>query len=144
MEQRTNFRLAIYLFLQKQNKVLLTLRKNTGFMDGFFSTISGHIEPKENMLEALNREAKEEANIKLSQKDTALFHIMSRKSNFPYYDFFYKTSIWQGKPIINESNLCSEMSWFNLDNLPENTVPYIKFALQSINKDKLTYSSVDW
>jgi len=54
---------AVYLFLIKEGQVLLLLRKNTGYNDGQYSAIAGHIEKHEGVIEALKKEAFEEAGI---------------------------------------------------------------------------------
>ena len=61
---------AVYLILKDNNEnVLLSLRKNTGYKDGFWGLVSGHIEKGEPASLAMAREAKEEANIIINQSD---------------------------------------------------------------------------
>jgi hypothetical protein len=35
---------AVYLILVKERKILLAKRKNTGWMDGFYSLVSDHMD----------------------------------------------------------------------------------------------------
>ncbi|MBI4157626.1 hypothetical protein HY502_02155 [Candidatus Woesebacteria bacterium] len=41
---RFRLRAAVYLFLFKGNKTLLLRRFNTGWMDGMYTLISGHLD----------------------------------------------------------------------------------------------------
>ena len=52
---------AVYLLLLREGQVLLLRRHNTGYEDGNYSVIAGHVEPGERITQALVREAAEEA-----------------------------------------------------------------------------------
>ena len=54
---------AAYLVLIKEKKILLLRRFNTGYEDGNYSFIAGHVEKSESFTACIIREAKEEANI---------------------------------------------------------------------------------
>jgi hypothetical protein len=47
-------------------------------------------------------------------------------------DFFFTAKKWRGKPKIMEPNKCNDLRWFDLNNLPENIIPYIKQAINCI------------
>ena len=54
---------AVYLLLLREGHVLLLRRHNTGYEDGNYSVIAGHVDPGERVTQALVREAAEEAGI---------------------------------------------------------------------------------
>lgn len=131
---------AVHLFLIKDEKVLLLRRYNTGYEDGNYSVPAGHIDLGEHAVLAMIREAKEEIDIDLDESQLEMSHVMNRLSDGEErIDFFFVVRDWQGEPIINEKNKCDQLKWFSIDNLPENTIPYIQVALENINK-KVVYS----
>ncbi|MDR0406703.1 MAG: NUDIX domain-containing protein [Holosporales bacterium] len=120
---------AVYLVLENaQNKILLLKRLNTGYMDGFYSLVAGHIEAQEKPSKAIIREAYEEAGIKLHPDDVQLQHIMCRY-NVGVVDYFFKATHWEGMISNKEPEKCSELAFYALEALPENTVSYVREAL---------------
>jgi 8-oxo-dGTP diphosphatase len=132
---------ASYLVLEKDNKVLLLRRCNTGFQDGNYGLVSGHLDGGESFKEAMIREAKEEAGIILDINDLDVVHVLHRNEIFndigarERIDVFVKAKKWNGEVKNKEPNKCDDLSWFSLDNIPENTIPYIKHVLENINKN---------
>lgn len=143
MNKRFLLRAACYLLLIKRGKILLQRRFNTGWEDGKYTLISGHLEGNETVKQAMIREAKEEAGIIISSENLHVVHTMHRKSSddLEYIDFFLTVNKWQGKPKIIEHNKCDEMQWFSLNNLPENTLPHIKQATENYSK-KIQFSEL--
>jgi len=133
-----------YLVLIKENKVLLSRRYNTGFQDGYYSFPAGHLEDDEETLsQTMVREAKEEVGIEMGSADLELVHVMHRKQQEPTNErrinLFFAAKKWKGEPRIMEPSKCDDLQWFELDNLPDNTVPYIKQAINCM-KENVTYS----
>jgi 8-oxo-dGTP pyrophosphatase MutT (NUDIX family) len=120
-------------------------RFNTGYEDGNYSFIAGHLNGKESFSEAIIREAKEEANIVIRQKDLQVAHIMNRyeplntKGLGERIDFFFIVKEWKGEIKNMEPNKCDDLTWFPINKLPKNTIPYIKEVVNNI-KRKTYYS----
>jgi 8-oxo-dGTP diphosphatase len=131
-----NFRAAVYLIMIEENKVLLIRRFNTGWMDGMYSLPAGHIDGNETVQTAMSREAKEEINLDILPEDLSVLHIMHRKSDYEYFDFFLETKKYTGILKNNEEDKCDEIKWFSIDSLPENTLTYIKEAFKQISEGK--------
>ncbi|MFH1522957.1 MAG: NUDIX domain-containing protein [Patescibacteria group bacterium] len=140
---------AVYLVLIKDNKVLLLRRYNTGHEDGNYSFVAGHFDGNETIMQAMVREAREEADINIKEEDLEIAHVIHRFAEYndvssgERIDFFIKAEKWQGEPKNMEPEKCDDLDWFDLDNLPENTIAYIKQAIDSINK-KIFYSEFGW
>jgi 8-oxo-dGTP diphosphatase len=142
--QRFTLRCAVYLMPLRGDKILLARRLNTGWMDGMYSLIAGHINGNESITDAMVREAYEEARIKVEKEDLKEATVLHRKSgDLEYIDFFFAIRKWEGEPEIGEPDKCDEMEWYPVKNLPEKTLPYIKEALDSyINK--VPFSESGW
>jgi len=130
--ERLKLKIAVYLILIKDDKVLLGRRFNTGWQDGNYGLPSGHLESGESLVEALLRETKEETDIELDSKSVALVHTMHRKER--YMDLFFTTKNWKGEPKIMEKDKCDDLQWFPLKELPKNMVPSVKSALENYQK----------
>jgi 8-oxo-dGTP diphosphatase len=122
---------AAYVFLLREGlggiEVLLQLRQNTGYMDGFWAAAAaGHIERGESAPRAAQREAAEELGI--SGLDLTFMTSMHRTQHAApideRIDFFFTSRQWSGTPTIMEPRKCAELRWAPLDALPDPVVPH--------------------
>lgn len=135
---------AVWLVLIKDNKILLSRRHNTGWMDGYYTLVSGHLEAGESLTQAMAREAKEESDVTVAPVDLKVVHINHRKSTErEYIDVYFTASQWEGVPRIMEPHICDALEWHDLDNLPTNLVPNLKDALNQIEQ-KNFYGEYGW
>lgn len=145
-ERHSNFP-ASYLVLFKGKKVLLLRRYNTGYEDGNYSLVAGHVDSGETFTMCIVREAQEEAGIVLDPQDLKVAHVMHRNSgttqNHERIDIFFVTERWGGEVINKEPHKCDDLSWFDRDALPENVIPYVRFAIENIRKN-VFYSEYGW
>jgi len=142
-KERFKMRVAVYLILVKDNQILLLRRFNTGWMDGKYSLISGHLDGNETVSEAMIREAFEEAKIKIRKEDLIPATVIDRRSDEEYIDFFFVVNKWKGIPIIGEIEKCDDLSWFSIDNLPDNLLPFVKEAIENY-KNKIAFFESGW
>jgi len=72
-----------------------------------------------------------------SPEDLKVAHVMHRNSgteeNNERVDAFFVAEKWGGKIENRESNKCDDLSWFDLNNLPDNIISYIKEDSQGKN-----------
>ena len=142
-EEKFKLRAAVYLLPIKDGKILLSRRFNTGWMDGKYSLIAGHLDGEETVSEAMIREALEEVGLIIDKKDLIPATVIHRKSDVEYIDFFFVVNNWVGEPIINEPNKCDKLDWFSIDDLPENLLPFIKEAIENY-KNKIAFFESGW
>lgn len=132
MKKRNKAVGAVYLFLLKENKILLMKRNNTGYYDGYYSVPAGHIEKAELPMRALIRETKEEIGIDINIKDIKLVHTMYRTKHDDTgdrLDLFFVAPNWIGEVQNCEPYKCDEIVWFDLDKLPPKMIHHVKCAL---------------
>lgn len=140
---------ASYVLLKKGNKILLQRRFHTGYEDGKWSLPAGHVEEGETYTQCVIREIKEEIGVELSEKDLQVTHVLQRDgreaSGEHRYrmDIFFLTEKWQGEPKIMEPNKCDGLEWFDMDELPDNVIPYIRHVIEKV-QESIFYSEYGW
>ncbi|MFM2340028.1 MAG: hypothetical protein RLZZ360_664 [Candidatus Parcubacteria bacterium] len=144
MSTRFTYIGSAYLFLIKDNQILLQRRFNTGFEDGNYGVPAGHLDGNETAREGCAREIREEIGVTIKPEDLTVVHVMHRKAaKDERIDFFMIASVFAGDIINNEPDKCDDLSWFPLDNLPVNMVGYVKDALQAY-MNGVVYSEYGW
>lgn len=142
--RRYRIRAAVYLILVKDNKILLQRRFNTGWMDGKYTLVSGHLDRHETVSQAMVRETMEEAGIKINLTDLKPATVLHRKSpGQEYIDFFFVAKKWEGTPKITEPDKCDDLSWFPLDHLPNNLLAHIKEAIDNYHQH-IPFAECGW
>lgn len=134
-----------YLLLKKEDQICLLLRKNTGYHDGCFGLIAGHVEDGESATEGMVREAYEEAGITLSPSQLRVVHILHRKTkeNRLCIDVFFETDSWDGKLENREPHKCEKLAFYRTSALPVNTIQYLVDVMKAIAKGQF-YSEMGW
>lgn len=80
-DQRVSLLTAVHLFLMRGSQVLLLRRFNTGYEDGNYSVVAGHLDGGEEVVDAIIREAREEAGITLFRDRTEVIGVMHRHNH---------------------------------------------------------------
>ena len=132
-----------HLLLIREGQVLLLWRHKTGYEDGNYSVVAGHIEQGETARLAMVREAREEAGIEIESEDLKLAHVIHRKAQDERVSFFFTTERWRGEPENREPEKCSQLGWFSMRSLPSNLIPYIRHAIERSSLGEL-YSEFGW
>lgn len=132
MGDKERFKLipSVYAFFIQRGKILLLRRYQTGFEDGKYGLPAGHADGGETMREALAREVSEEVGARIKVNDLNLATTMHRWcGDHERIDLFFAVERWDGETHNMEPNKCDDLQWFSLDQLPENTIPYIRVAI---------------
>ena len=127
---------VVTLIIHKDGKILLQKREDTGT----WAIHGGGIEPGEKYLETLEREIKEELNIK--PLNPVLFGIYSGKefyNKYPSGDEVYALNHvficedYEGKINFNDGEV-KELKWFSINELPENIFKINQPIIKDIKK----------
>ena len=137
---------ATYLILLDGERVLLLRRANTGFEDGNYSLIAGHVEVGESAGAAMIREAREEVGITLALADLEFAHTQHRRSaaGRAYFDLYFIARRWVGEPSNVEPSKCDDMRWFALTDLPNNLTSFVRLVLAEHLPHGSAYSEWGW
>jgi len=145
MGNKKRFKLIpeVYLILVREGKILLSRRFQTGYEDGKYSIVAGHAEEGEPLTQAMAREVREECGIELEPEKLSLKLVMHRKTDRQQVSFFFTTEEWKGESKNMEPNKCDDLSWFLIDELPANTIPYIRKAIEYYRQG-VNYCEFGW
>jgi 8-oxo-dGTP diphosphatase len=129
---------AYVVLLRSDSNVLLQLRANTGFRDGYWAVgAAGHVEAGESVLTTAAREAREELDIGVDERDLEPLCAMhrTRATGDPLderADFFFACRRWSGEPRRVEEHKTADLRWFSLDALPDPVVPHELVVLDGV------------
>lgn len=142
---RFTLKFAVDVLLRRGDEVLLSLRQNTGWMDGYYHFVGGHVDGDEPAEVAASREAKEETGIETDPHALELVFVTHRLNgdvNDEYVTLYFEAKEWTGEIENLEPEKCGGLAWFNINNLPDNIVPYVADVLKDHAAGKNYFSTV--
>jgi 8-oxo-dGTP diphosphatase len=125
------FPVTVHMFFLRLNQILLIRRYQTGYMDGHYSVPAGHLDGNEPVRLAAVREAREEIGVQIDPEAIQFAGVFHRLEGDERVDFFVHVQGWSGEPVNAEPDKCDEIRWADMDDLPENTIPYIRQAIRN-------------
>lgn len=136
---------AAYVYLLRardgRDEVLLQLRHNTGYRDGFWAAgAAGHVEAGESVLDAAARETREELGVTTTRIEPLT--VLHRTDGTPdpieqRVDFMFTAREWTGEPAVQEHHKVADLRWFPLDELPTDVVPHERYVLEHLHAGDL-------
>jgi len=130
---------AVYLIIRQNGKILLALRQNTGYLDGYYQVPAGHVDAGELPSQATIREAEEEIGVKIDHADLRFVHTQFRAKSDETgdrVDYYFEADRWRGEIENREPEKCGGLEWYALDELPEKSNPSMVEALLAIERGK--------
>lgn len=119
----------VNLILRSGRSILLGRRYNTDFANGCYSLPAGHLELGESVVDALIREAREEVGILIDAAKVKFVQVMHNSYGIGRFAMFFEVREWVGEVCNMEPRKCDDLRWFELGDLPDNMVPYIRQAI---------------
>ena len=142
--ERYHLSIALFVLLLRGDDLLMLRRSQTGWMDGNYSLPAGGLELGETLAAAAARELREETGVEAAADDMQLAHTMHVwTEDRSWLGHYFICRQWQGTPFLAEPEKHSEMGWQRLAALPEQTIPYVRQALEAINVGQ-HYSEYGW
>lgn len=134
---------AVNVIIVKDNKILLSKRQNKSWGNGMFVLPGGHVEQGETPLKAIKREIKEELGAIVKFKDiqflcTAIRYKTTEKTIACIFIINNKDYTFSN----NEPNQCSELSWYNINNLPDNAIEDYKIIIKEAYMNNRKYIEI--
>jgi 8-oxo-dGTP pyrophosphatase MutT (NUDIX family) len=124
--------IAVHVLLTDGERVLLLRRRGTGYEDGYFSVVAGHLDGGEDVMQAAVRETREEAGVTVDPGYARVVGVMHRRAgDLEWVNFFVEARMWDGEIRNAEPDKCAALDWFTLDALPDNTVPYVRRGIEN-------------
>ncbi len=126
------------LVIDDKDRILMLRRFNTGWMDGLYTTPTGHIEKGESASEAAARELREETGLRTdaAQLEHAITVHRQNEIKGVYFDNYFVVPKWSGEPIIAEPDKSDAVEWLTINSLGDNVVPTVLKALRAFRAGK--------
>ncbi|MEV0190636.1 NUDIX domain-containing protein [Kitasatospora purpeofusca] len=137
---------GVHLVLSEAGRVLLGRRSNTRYAAGMWHLPAGHMERGEPVTRSMTREAEEEIGITIAEDDLLLVHTLHHldaDDGRSRLQLFFRPTRYEGRLRNAEPHKCSELRWWPLNGLPDDTVPYTAHALAAITRGS-ALSTVGW
>ena len=139
----TKLVVAAHTFLLRSGSVLLVRRCNTGFEDGSYGPVGGHLGSHESIKQTAIRECREEIGIEIDPADLRIIGVTHYNSpTGEGIDFFLSTRQWRGEPYPRAE--CDDLQWCLPNALPENTIPFVRRAIEHHLQSGLWFDEIGW
>jgi 8-oxo-dGTP diphosphatase len=146
---------SVHLVLVQQDvqgraQIFLMKRENSFDHNGKYVFIAGKVDHNETPIQAMVREAKEEANLDLQESDITPAMVIYRTAlNYKNeavdaVEFFMVAHRYGGTPTIMEPDLCSEMAFYARDDVPHNLSESVATFLAEQTSDYVEVTKEKW
>ena len=136
--------IACFVLLRDGDKLAFVLRENTSWMNGYYGLPAGKVEWGESYTTGAIREALEEVGVTI--KPESLHHALTlhrHGENSDWVDVLFEVDEWEGEVVNAEPHVHAEVAWLNINNLPDNIIPPIRYALEQIKRGH-SYAEYGW
>lgn len=124
---------AVLVAVSDGRQILLTRRRNTSYMDGWYSLPGGHMEENETLQDCAVREIKEETDLLIKAPELELYCVYQNQ-NTPdrqYLGFIFRTAKWYGIAGVKEEK-SDDVRFFDIKHLPDKIIPYHLEAIKQL------------
>ncbi len=142
-DEMRKFPIVAHTFLIRSGYVLMVRRSDTGFKDGSYGPVGGHLEGGETIQQTAIRECQEEIGITINPTDLEIIGLTHYNSpTGEGIDFFLVAYKWTGEPFPKSE--CDDIQWCPVDDLPKNTMPFVQRAIEHHLQAGLWFDEIGW
>jgi 8-oxo-dGTP pyrophosphatase MutT (NUDIX family) len=145
-KKRFDLNVSVFVVVARGAEVLLVRRFNTGWKDGFYSLPAGAHDGGETLAQAASRELREETGLSADPATLQLVHMIHCRqgdTGGEWLGAFFLADAWSGTPSIQEPDKHDDLAWFDVNQLPENVIPYTRQGLL-LSRDNVPFSTHGW
>lgn len=131
------FVVGVHLLVFDGDNVLLGVRKNSGWRDGWWHLPAGHLKRAESVRAGMAREAREELGITIAENDLDLVHTLHHldaDDGQGRIQLFFRPRRYEGRIRIAEPDKCAQLAYWPLTALPQLVVEYTVVALDAYQR----------
>ena len=126
--------LGVFIIVIKDGRVLLGKRKNA-YKSGLYGCPGGRLELTESLIDCAKRELLEETGVKaLDLEYLGVIRELQDGYNFIHFGFVCRS--YAGEVKVSEPDKCESWKFFDIDQIPANTLPAHKASIE-LFKSKL-------
>ncbi len=140
MSERHLTRTAVFVILERDEKIFFLRRQNTGWADGLLTIPAGHVDKGDRVKEAAIKEVQEEAGVDVAPEDLEFVHVDYLIDE--YVNFYFRAKKWIGEPAVGEPHLASECVWVHKGHLPDDVTPQLKNLFAELERGSY-FSEID-
>jgi 8-oxo-dGTP diphosphatase len=126
---------GIGVMIRRGSKVLLGKRRGAhGF--GHFGWPGGGLSFGESLMDAVRREASEEAGLTVKEAELICVSNVVQYGRH-YLDLEFQVTAFEGQPIVKEPEFIESWNWYDLDSLPNPLFKPCEYALASLRSGRM-------
>ena len=131
---------AVNVLIIKDDRILMSRRANTGWLDGHLCLPGGHVEKDETPTQTMVREMREELGVEVGEDELEFVCVVySTSSPVVYSSYEFRLMNTDYVFINTEPEKCSELVWVSIDALPEETIDRFRSVIEIGYKKKQPY-----
>ena len=144
--RRFDLNVSVFVVVMRGSQVLLLRRSNTGWKDGYYSLPAGGHDGGETLMQAAERELREETGLHANPEQLQLTHLLHCRqgdTGSEWLGAFFSANEWHGTPSIEEPQKHDVLDWFEIEDLPQNVIPYTRQGLL-LSRAGVPFSAFGW
>lgn len=144
--RRFDLNVSVFVVVMRGSQVLLLRRSNTGWHDDYYSLPAGGHDGGETLVQAAARELREETGLNANPAQLHLVHMLHCRqgdSGNEWLGAFFSADEWTGTPTLREPRKHDALDWYEIDQLPENVIPYTRQGLL-LSRAGVSFSTFGW